>query len=60
MERYYTLLKQGKGRQEALLQVQEEFRSNPQRREWKDYKYWAAWQLSGAGSPIPGIVMGRP
>jgi len=55
MERYYTLLKQGKGRQEALVQVQEEFRSNPQRKEWKDYKYWAAWQLSGAGSPIPGL-----
>jgi tetratricopeptide (TPR) repeat protein/CHAT domain-containing protein len=55
MERYYTLLKQGKGRQEALVQVQEEFRSNPQRKEWKDYKYWAAWQLSGAGSPMPGL-----
>jgi CHAT domain-containing protein len=29
MERYYTLLKQGKGRMEALLAVQEEFRTKP-------------------------------
>ncbi|MCT0224003.1 CHAT domain-containing protein [Synechococcus sp. CS-1328] len=53
--RYYRLLKAGKGRQEALVQVQEEFRSTPKHKEWKDYKYWAAWQLSGARSPIQGL-----
>ncbi len=55
MQRYYTLLKAGKGRQEALVQVQEEFRSTPKHKEWKDYRYWAAWQLTGDGAPLPGL-----
>ena len=55
MERYYTLLKQGKGRMEALLAVQEEFRSRPLHPAWKDYRYWAAWQLVGDTGPIKEI-----
>jgi len=55
MQRYYTLLKQGKGRMEALLAVQKEFRDKPRRTEWEDYRYWAAWQLVGDSEPIPGI-----
>jgi CHAT domain-containing protein/Tfp pilus assembly protein PilF len=55
MQRYYTLLKQGKGRMEALLAVQKEFRDNPPRTEWEDYRYWAAWQLMGDSGPIPGL-----
>jgi len=55
MQRYYTLLKQGKGRMEALLAVQKEFREKPQRTEWEDHRFWAAWQLVGDSGPIPGI-----
>jgi CHAT domain-containing protein/tetratricopeptide (TPR) repeat protein len=55
MQRYYTLLKQGKGRMEALLAVQKEFRDKPPRTEWEDYRYWAAWQLVGESGPMPGI-----
>jgi CHAT domain-containing protein len=55
MQRYYTLLKQGKGRMEALLAVQQVFRSDPPRTEWEDFRYWAAWQLVGDSGPIPGL-----
>jgi CHAT domain-containing protein/Tfp pilus assembly protein PilF len=56
MERYYTLLKQGKGRMEALLAVQEEFRSKPlPKNAWEDYRYWAAFQLVGETGPIGGL-----
>jgi len=55
MQRYYTLLQQGKGRMEALLAVQQEFRTDPPRKEWSDYRFWAAWQLVGDSGPIPGI-----
>jgi CHAT domain-containing protein len=55
MQGYYELLKQGKGRMEALLAVQQEFRTNPKIREWKDPRYWAAWQLVGETGPIKGI-----
>ncbi|MFS6826763.1 CHAT domain-containing protein [Cyanobium sp. ATX-6F1] len=55
MRRFYDLLKAGKGRMEALVQVQEEFRTNPPVRDWRDHKYWAAWQLSGDTSPLPGL-----
>ena len=55
MERYYTLLKQGKGRMEALLAVQEEFRTKPQLPAWEDYRYWAAFQLVGETGPINGL-----
>ena len=43
MERYYTLLKLGKERMEALLVVQEEFRTNPLNGAWDDSRYWAAF-----------------
>jgi CHAT domain-containing protein len=55
MERYYTLLKQGKGRMEALLAVQEEFRTKPLMNSWEDYRYWAAFQLVGETGPIGGL-----
>ena len=55
MQRYYTLLQQGKGRMEALLAVQQEFRTDPPRKEWSDYRFWAAWQLVGDSGPIPGV-----
>ena len=53
MQRYYTLLQQDKGRMEALLAVQQEFRSDPPRKEWSDYRFWAAWQLTGDSTPLP-------
>ena len=55
MERYYNLLKQGKGRMEALLAVQNEFRTKPKVNAWEDFRYWAAWQLVGEMGPIGGI-----
>ncbi|MFS6827266.1 CHAT domain-containing protein [Cyanobium sp. ATX-6F1] len=55
MKRYYELLHKGVGRMEALVQVQEEFRSHPKQKDWGDHKYWAAWQLTGDGGPVPGL-----
>jgi len=55
MQRYVALLKQGRGRMDALTTVQEEFRSNPLEPDWADHKFWAAWQLTGDGGPIPGL-----
>jgi CHAT domain-containing protein len=55
MQRYYELLKQGKGRMEALLAVQQEFRTNPELGRWSDPRYWAAWQLVGETGPIQGL-----
>jgi len=55
MESYYKLLKQGKGRMEALLAVQKEFRTNPPVAAWEDYRYWAAWQIVGESGPIDGL-----
>lgn len=54
MVRFYTLLKQGAGRYEALVAVQREFRnhSNP---IWRDIYYWGAWQLIGDWRPIDGL-----
>lgn len=54
MVRFYTLLKQGAGRYEALVGVQREFRnhSNP---IWRDIYYWGAWQLIGDWRPIEGL-----
>ncbi len=53
MRRYYKLLKAGKGRREALVAVQEEFRTDPPVPAWSDIKVWAAWQLTGDGGPVP-------
>ncbi|MCP9835270.1 MULTISPECIES: CHAT domain-containing tetratricopeptide repeat protein [unclassified Cyanobium] len=55
MQRYVALLKQGIGRMDALATVQQEFRSNPPEPDWADHKFWAAWQLTGDGGPIPGL-----
>lgn len=55
MERYYSLLKKGKGRMEALLAVQNEFRTNPKIPAWEDFHYWAAFQLVGESGPINGL-----
>ncbi|MCP9836657.1 CHAT domain-containing protein [Cyanobium sp. N.Huapi 1H5] len=55
MQRYVALLKRGMGRMEALAAVQQEFRSNPPEPDWADHKFWAAWQLTGDGGPIPGL-----
>ncbi len=55
MQRYVALLKKGMGRMEALAAVQQEFRSNPPEPDWSDHKFWAAWQLTGDGGPIPGL-----
>lgn len=53
MQRYYRLVTQGKGRMEALMAVQQEFLSDPPRKEWSDYRFWAAWQLTGDTTPLP-------
>jgi len=57
MVRYYTLLKEGKGRGEALVQVQREFRTDPayKAKGWDRPYYWAAWQLTGDWKPIKGL-----
>jgi CHAT domain-containing protein len=55
MQRYYKQLKQGKGRREALLAVQQEFRSKPPLAEWSDIRFWGAWQLVGDPGPMPGL-----
>jgi CHAT domain-containing protein/tetratricopeptide (TPR) repeat protein len=55
MRRFYDLLKGGRTRMDALVEVQEEFRSNPPVRDWRDHKYWAAWQLTGDTAPLPGL-----
>ncbi len=55
MQRYVALLKRGMGRMEALTTVQQEFRSDPPEPDWADHKFWAAWQLTGDGGPIPGL-----
>lgn len=55
MQRFVALLKRGVGRMEALAAVQQEFRSHPPEPDWADHKFWAAWQLTGDGGPIPGL-----
>jgi CHAT domain-containing protein len=53
MERFYALLKQGKAADQAVRQVQEEFRDQPtiggqpKPGAWSDPYYWAAWQYTG-------------
>jgi CHAT domain-containing protein len=56
MERFYVLLNQGMAPDQAVRQVQEEFRSQPtiggkpKAGAWSDLFYWAAWQYSGVPS----------
>jgi CHAT domain-containing protein len=58
MESYYSLLKRGLGRGEALRQVQRQFRDKTLSSElktidWSHPHFWAAWQLSGDGGALP-------
>jgi len=56
MERFYSLLHQGMAADQAVRQVQDEFRSQPtiggkpKPGGWRDPFYWAAWQFSGVPS----------
>jgi CHAT domain-containing protein len=56
MIRFYTRLKGGESRSEALAAVQKDFRDgktgNPR---WRHPYYWAAWQLVGDWRPIKGL-----
>jgi len=47
MQRFYERLQAGAGPMQALVAVQEEFRTTPKVRAWRDVNYWAAWQLTG-------------
>lgn len=56
MERFYTRLKAGEGRSDALAATQREFRDGTAGNgQWKDPYYWAAWQLVGDWRPIKGL-----
>lgn len=52
MRRYYERLREGLAPMEALVAVQEEFRSDPPRRDWRLPSAWAAWQLTGGDQPL--------
>jgi CHAT domain-containing protein len=52
MRRYYEQLKGGRGRMDALLAVQKEFRTRPKLPGWSHPIYWAAWQLTGDGAAL--------
>ncbi len=54
MLRFYTLLKKGAGRADALLRVQQEFRRH-ENLAWRHPHYWAAWQLVGDWRSIQGL-----
>jgi len=53
LERYYSLLKAGKGRADALLESQREFRDN-KNSSYNDIRVWGAFQLSGDWRVLPG------
>ncbi len=60
MTAYYGRLRQGKGRADALVDTQADFRQgriqDPEKRsDWREPAFWAAWQLSGDWRPIRGI-----
>jgi CHAT domain-containing protein len=56
MTRYYSRLKAGEGRADALAAVQAEFRNGTAGNgQWKEPYYWAAWQLVGDWRPIQGL-----
>ena len=54
MEAFYTRLKGGAGRADALAATQADFRNHPNV-AWRHPYYWAAWQLTGDWRPIPGL-----
>lgn len=51
---FYTRLKAGMGRGDALSATQKEFRSHPNE-DWREPYVWAAFQLSGDWGPIEGL-----
>jgi CHAT domain-containing protein len=53
MQRYYSRLKAGEGRAEALRNTQAEFR-NHRNSTYHDIRVWGAFQLSGDWRPLPG------
>ncbi len=56
MARYYTRLKAGEGRADALTAVQAEFRTGTAGNgQWTEPYYWAAWQLVGDWRPVQGL-----
>jgi CHAT domain-containing protein len=60
MRRFYSRLKAGEPRSDALAATQEEFRSGSVRdaktgQRWDSPYYWAAWQLVGDWRPIKGL-----
>jgi len=56
MVRFYTRLKAGEARDEALRETQREFhKGKAGNGQWTDPYYWAAWQLVGDWRPIKGL-----
>jgi len=56
MMRFYTRLKAGEARDEALRKTQQEFHNGAAGNGlWKEPYYWAAWQLVGDWRPIKGL-----
>ena len=56
MARYYSRLKAGEGRADALAAVQAEFRNGTAGNgQWTEPYYWAAWQLVGDWRPVQGL-----
>ncbi|MCT0223850.1 tetratricopeptide repeat protein [Synechococcus sp. CS-1328] len=55
MQRYYERLKAGLAPMDALVEVQNEFRTSPKFRDWSDPSAWAAWQLTGNDQPLLGL-----
>jgi CHAT domain-containing protein/tetratricopeptide (TPR) repeat protein len=56
MTRFYTRLKAGEARSDALAATQKEFRDGiAGDGQWKTPYYWAAWQLVGDWRPIQGL-----
>ena len=54
MTSFYTRLKAGMGRGDALSATQKEFRSHSNE-DWREPYVWAAFQLSGDWGPIEGL-----
>ena len=56
MTRFYTRLKAGEARSDALAATQKEFRDGTAGNgQWTSPFYWAAWQLVGDWRPIQGL-----
>lgn len=53
LERFYSLLKASKGRADALLQTQREFRDH-KNSSYNEIRVWSAFQLSSDWRALPG------